>query len=78
MYQHQPESLPLLPQHQHMHRLINQPSPPLSPPPFPESKNTALQNTVVVQSKGKDKVYVNEDSLNPEEESQWPSEVPSA
>uniref|UniRef100_A0A8C6G623 T cell immunoglobulin and mucin domain containing 2 n=2 Tax=Mus spicilegus TaxID=10103 RepID=A0A8C6G623_MUSSI len=45
---------------------------------FPVSKIRPLQNTVVMQSKGEDKVYIVEDTANPEEQSQWPSEAPSA
>ncbi|XP_021067290.1 hepatitis A virus cellular receptor 1 homolog [Mus pahari] len=45
---------------------------------FPVSKIRPLQNTVVVQSKGEDKIYIIEDTANPGEQSQWPSEAPSA
>ncbi|XP_031209861.1 hepatitis A virus cellular receptor 1 homolog [Mastomys coucha] len=37
-----------------------------------------LQNTVVMRSKCEDKVYIIEENAKREEESQWPSEVPSA
>ncbi|XP_052051935.1 LOW QUALITY PROTEIN: T-cell immunoglobulin and mucin domain-containing protein 2-like [Apodemus sylvaticus] len=45
---------------------------------FPVPKIRSLQNTVIVRSKSEDKVYIIEGTSNPEEQSQWPSEVPSA
>ncbi|XP_028633512.1 hepatitis A virus cellular receptor 1 homolog [Grammomys surdaster] len=46
---------------------------------FSVSKSRPLPNIkVVVKSKDEDKFYIIEDTPNPEEQSQWPSEGPSA